>query len=158
MNYLIPAFFIIGLGLVCFLIHFVPALLIITFGVLLLLAKTGLWIDVKAQRAMAYRSILGHRFGKSFDLSGYDRVELDYTNEETLMQSRGVSNVVRARTYDITLYKSDGLKDELYEFTDYPSALHAYRVLVDWLGYHGRNEVAERQRSAATDPNLHKRR
>lgn len=149
MSYLIPAFFLIGIGAISFLVHFILAILLILIGALLILAKTGVSFSSDHKNAMDHRSILGYKFGKTFDLQKYDRVELTTTKEAIRMQSRGSSNIIRANTYDIKLYSESTSEILMHEFTEYSLALKAYSFLVEQVGYNGSNEVADKRQAIA---------
>ena len=148
LNYLIHAFFIIVIGILLFLVHFLPAIVVITLGVMLLLIKTGVIIDLDYKKATAYSSILAYKFGtKSINLKEFNHVRLKYKNEATVMQSRGPSNVIRTKTYTILVFTESNQDALLHEFTNYALALKIFNTLTVKLDYSGYDEVTETQES-----------
>lgn len=145
MNYLIHAVFIIGLGFAMIYFNWLIALIILCFGLFLLFAKTGVVFSSNMENVQAYKSFFGFKTGISYKVSDFKKVILKYTNEAVLLQSRGSSNVVRARTYDIELIKSNHKKIILHEFNDYKLAKKTFNILISQDGYTGTNNISEMQ-------------
>lgn len=157
LNYLIPASFSIGAGLLMLNYSFIIALLFIFFGIILLLVKTGVAFTPDLKTVKNYKSFFGYKIGTDFKVSDFHSVKLKYTNEASLMQSRGSSNVIRARTYDIVLTSNSQRCQLLHEFTDYKLALKTFNVFLE-LGYGGTNLISETQKATVKNRIRNRRR
>lgn len=142
LNYLVHAFFIIVAGIILFTVHFVLAIIVIVIGTLLLFAQTGVAIDLGKKQAIAFRSIFNFRIGTTIDLTKFNHVRLKYTNESSLMESRGTTTQITTKSYTLFLSLDKEQKTLLHEFTKYNLARKAFKAITDDLGYEGYDEVA----------------
>jgi len=156
LDLLIPAFFIAVVGGIGAIFSF-ASLLLVLVAVLLVAMRSGVQIDVVGKRARVYKSFGKWKYGTWIDLEQFDHVRLKYTQESQVMNARSITNTHTVKTYDLIFRTPSGQETEFHDFSKYPLARRALKVLVEELGYSYVDGVQERKRSAKEHAPQHRR-
>ena len=114
--------------------HWIFAILVLSFGVCLLCMRSGIEIDIKNKQIRKYSAFANYKFGVWFDLKSYVHVELRHTSESQTMHSRVSSATIRTKTYDLVFSKENSKEDEFNDFTDYKIASQVFKIAASSFG------------------------
>lgn len=124
--------FLLGVGL-CF-FHWIPGVIILFTGILLIAAKSGLQIDVQSKKARKYINLIGIKNGAWRSLENFKSGRLEFSKEEAEFLSRTGARTHRVRSFDLIL--KDDLAEEVafHQFTSYNPARKFIAVLQKQFG------------------------
>ena len=143
MAYIVHALFIGVIGALCFFWNAIIASLILIMAVLLVLIRTGILIDTETKMIKTYNNLFYVYFGTWMSIEWCKSIELRMTNESQLMNSRGTSNTVQTKTYDLIFKGENGKETEFYDFTDYSLAVRAMKSISETFNINSINKVEQ---------------
>lgn len=143
LQHLIPAFFVIVIGFLLFIVHWIFVIPVVLFGISLLCMRSGVEIDITNKQIRMYSALSNLKFGSWTDLKPFNHIELKYTNESQTMSSRGSTTTVRTKTYDLVFYTPNGKEEEFNDFTDYKIATQVFKIVANSFGMSSRNIIEE---------------
>ncbi len=142
-DFLAPGFFFIIGGGICLLANLILAIFLILFGILLLLLKTGIEIDISNRKVRKYYDLFSIRFGNWINTAYLKKVKLRATNESQTMNGLGGSKTYRTKTYDIIFFDSTGNLSELNDFINYNIACNIFNIISESFALESENEVEQ---------------
>lgn len=146
-NYLVHGVFIILFGFGLSFIHILIGAPLILVALILFTSTTGILIDIKNRQYKSYSSIFAYKHGDWIKINDIKEIQLALsierakTNQAYIMGKRGTS---RSMTFDLTIVKSNGKKELMYEFLKYSKALKGYNAILNGLDITGIDNVADK--------------
>lgn len=156
-DYLVHGLFVLIGGGILALVHWSLTVFMVVLAVALFSVRSGIEIDLEGRRARVYKALGGLRFGAWHNLAAYSNIDVRYTNEAQVMNSRGSSTNVRVRTYDLHFTNNEGALILFHEFTDYAKALKCAKLMAKHWSLAFIDEVEERRLRAQTNASARKR-
>lgn len=156
-EYFAHALLLIFFGLVCLFVHYLISIVLILFGILLLLIKSGIELDASNNRLRNYSEIFGFKFGKWIDASGLQRIDLNYTSESQTVKSLIHTDSLHTKTFDVFLQFEDRQEIEIASFTDYQTALDVLGELTMELNVNSKDWINEIREQAFQNRKLRRR-
>jgi hypothetical protein len=149
-DYLVHGFFMLLAAGILLLVHWALTVLLVVVAVGLFRVSSGIEIEVAGCKARVYKRLGTFRIGTWRSTVGYQRIMILYTNESQVMNSRGSSTNVRARTYDLQFANNEGARMLFHEFTDHAKAVTCAELMAKHWSLALTDEVQElRQRAQA---------
>lgn len=152
-DYLVHGLVTLLAGGILVMVHWTLLVLMVAVAIALFSVRSGIEIDLEGRRARVYKALGGMRFGAWHNLAAYSNIDIRYTNEAQVMNSRGWSTNVRVRTYDLHFANNEGADLLFHDFSDHAKARTCAEVMARHWAMAFTDEIQERrQRSKVNAP------
>ncbi len=155
-DFLIHGIGVLAVGGILSLVHWSLSVVMLVLAIAFFRVRSGIEIDVDGKRARVYKAIGTFKWGAWVDTTPFERIELRYTNESQVMNSRAASTNVRVRTYDL-VFKAPTHERLFHDFTDHATARKATAIMVKGWSFAFEDQV-ELIKQRARENAVHRRR